>query len=161
MSISFNLIDAVIAIVNFLILYIILNKVLFKPVMKAMKERSEGIEKSIRDNEERQKSLDILTVQYQGMLAEQDKMARKLIEETRDKASLEYKKIIEEAKLKSAELQKDAINNIERERKEMIQKEKETITSLSVLIASKVLEENIDTSKNKELADKFIREVSE
>jgi len=159
MQISLDLSQIIITIINFLVLYFVLKKILFKPVMKVIKDREDGIAKSIRENDDKKKVIDELRVEYDIALRNQEILKQKISQESKQKALVEYNKTIENAKVKSKGIQDEADFRIEEDRKIMLENVKQEITSIAVLIASKVTNENMNTEKNNELVNKFIREV--
>lgn len=160
MQISIDLFQIIIAIINFLVLYVILKKVLFRPVMKVMKERQDNINNSIKENEQKKKLLDDLREEYDSALKKREMMKEQILQESKIKASEEYNKIVQNAKSKSKDIVEVAKSKINEERELMLEGVKKDITAISVLIAEKVTDENMNTEKNYELADKFVREVN-
>jgi F-type H+-transporting ATPase subunit b len=160
MQINLDLSQIIIAVINFLVLYLILKKILFKPVMKIMKERQDNIIKSVEENDKKKELLDGLRGEYDSALKNQEILKKKIILESKQKATEEYNQILKNAKDKSKNIHEAAKSKIEEERELMLQNVKKDITSISVLIASKVTDENMNTEKNNELANKFLREVN-
>lgn len=159
MPFNLDLSQIIIAIINFVVLYFILKKILFVPVMKVMKDREDNIANSIKENDKKKELLDGLRVEYDNALKKREIMQEQILNETRQKANVQYSEIVKDAKEKSKSLQEEAKSKIDQERNSMLENVKKDIAALSVLIASKVTDENMNTEKNQELADKFIREV--
>lgn len=159
MKISIELSEIIIAIVNFLILYFVLKKVLFDPLIKKMNERNENIKKTIKDNNDKKNLLDGLRQQYTTAIKTQEVMKQQIIDKYKQKGSIEYIKVLQKAKKQAQNIQDKAIVEAKEEKNKALQDAKKDIGKLSVLIASKVTNENIDNSKNNELADRFVKEV--
>lgn len=159
MNISIDLSQIIIGIVNFLILYVVLDIVLFKPFMKNMEQRKDMQAKTIKENEDKKQLLDSLREEYSQAIKNQELTKQEIIINTKNSAANEYKKIIEQAKLKSKEIEEQAKFKAEAERLTALENAKKDIAGISLMIASKLTEENMNTVKNKELASKYMSEV--
>ncbi len=67
---SVDIFTVIIQIFNFLILIFILNKIIYKPLIKLMKDRKEYITSNINDAEEKLKEAESLKAEYQSKLEE-------------------------------------------------------------------------------------------
>jgi F-type H+-transporting ATPase subunit b len=156
MGLLFNIPDFVWAIVNLIILYLILKKLLFKPVTEFMENRSnsikEQLEGSQRSNEEAAK----LKLAYEKKLEAASEEANKIINDAKIEAHEKYDEIIKKAKADSEVLIMKAEEQIERERQEMIKEMRNEIISIALEAASKVMEANMDTEANRKLVDDVI-----
>jgi F-type H+-transporting ATPase subunit b len=123
---------------NFVLLLIILNRILYRPLLKKLKERAEKIknlqekEKNLRQKEEEikkrkeeliQKTKErarkileevkkISQEEREEMLKRTEKEIRELMEETEEKIKLEIKKIKEREKKEAAEFAKNLLEKV-------------------------------------------------
>ncbi len=67
---SVDIFTIIIQIFNFLILIFILNKIIYRPLIKLMKDRKEYISSNINDAEEKLKEAESLKMEYQSKLEE-------------------------------------------------------------------------------------------
>lgn len=92
-------------VVNFLILLFLLNKFLYKPILKVLAERKEKIAQSLKDvakieatllktEEEEQKRLAIATTEAQDLINSATKSAEQIIIEAREKATIDMENIL-------------------------------------------------------------------
>jgi F-type H+-transporting ATPase subunit b len=156
---SLNAIKPVFAILNLLLLYFVLRKVLFKPVTEFMENRTQSIKNSI-DEAEKQKAEAIeLKRSYEEQIAHAKEDAEKIIREARAKAETEHDKIVAQARTEAEALMIRAREDIENERRQMISELRAQVAGLALAAASRVIEVNLDTEKNRALVDKFIDEA--
>ena len=147
-------------IVSFGIVTFILIKYAWKPILKALKDRESTIEKRLlaakKAKEElakiefgNEKISALAKIERENILKEAKEIKNNIIEEAKNEAKVEARKIIEEAR-KSIEKEKvDAINEI-----------KNQITELSVIIAQKILKNELENKeKQKQLINKLIDDI--
>ena len=144
--------------VNLVVLYLILRKLLFKPVTSFMENRIQQIKDSI-DNAEKSKSEAAeLKKRYEDLIKAAKLEADRILEEARTKAGKEYDNILSTAKTDAEGVISRARDEIEREKVQMFKDIKSHVAGLALSVASKVIEVNMDTEKNRILAEKFINE---
>ena len=156
---SLNAIKPVFAILNLLLLYIVLKKVLFKPVTEFMENRTQSIKNSIDDAEKQKAEAMELKRSYEEQLGHAKEDAEKIVKEARAKAEAEHDRIVEDGRKEAEALMASAKENIESERSRMISELRAQVAGLALAAASHVIEVNLDTEKNRALVDKFIDEA--
>ena len=156
---SLNAIKPVFAILNLLLLYFILRKVLFKPVTEFMENRTQSIKNSIDDAEKQKAEAIELKRSYEEQLAHAKEDAEKIIREARAKAETEHDQIVAQARTEAEAIMTRAREDIENERRQMISELRAQVAGLALAAASRVIEVNLDTEKNRVLVDKFIDEA--
>lgn len=148
----------VFTIINLFVLYIILKKVLFKPVTEFMEKRANSIKESI-DAAERDKAEALeLKAKYEEELKKAGEQAEKIIKEANKKAQVEYENIIKAAKIEAENIRLKLTEEIEIERNKMIKEMKNQVVSLALEAATKVMEANMNTEANNRLVNEFIDE---
>lgn len=146
-------------IVTFMLVFIILKKFAWKPIVQALKDREGYISEGIENAEEAKLELENVRVESDKIISEaiveRDKLIRqgreikeKIVTEAREEAGTEAKKIVTEAKKHIEEEKVAAINQI-----------KVQIASLSVDIAEKILRKKLqDDASQKELMSSLLDE---
>jgi len=139
----------------------VLAKYAWKPIMASLKEREVSIEESLQAAEKARDAMEDLKLDNEKLLRdakdERDalmKDARKIkdqiIEQAKEKANAEGVNIIEAAK-----------EQIEHQKNAAVVEIKNTIASYSILIAEKILKEELkDKKKQADYAEKLLKEVS-
>jgi len=141
--------------INFLIIFLILKKYAFGPIMKTINERQKKMKEGI-DNYERSKS--------ELQMAEQK--AQEIIDNAKIEGNKQVEKAYEEAKGVGEEMKKkakaeiellitQAKKNIEIDKKEMTEALRKETVELVVMAIEKVLGENLDKGAD----EKYIKQI--
>lgn len=85
-------------IINFLILFFVFKKFLYKPILKLLKDRAQEIAKGLSDAEQAQKTLEEAQAQKDKIIAEAALEAEKIIKETQVNAQGLRDEILNKAK---------------------------------------------------------------
>lgn len=144
----------------FLVVLFILRKYAWKPILSSLKEREDSIENALKAAEEAKKEMAELKSKNEellkqareekdALLAEARSIKDKIIAEAREKANLEAKLIVENAR-----------EQIEMEKQATLGEIKNIIASYSIEIAEKVLREELsDKKKQKSYVEKLLKEI--
>jgi len=147
------------AIINLIVLYLILKRFLFKPVTEFMEKRAKSIQDGF-DNAEKLKNEALkVKAEYEEKIRQAHVEAEKIISDAHKKAEQDYETVIKEAKIEADRLLENSRREIELERQYMIKEMRNEIASLALAAASKVLEEQVDAEKNREIVNKFLDEA--
>ena len=147
--------------VCFLLLLIILGKYAWKPILKKLDERENFIKDSIEDAEKAIKALEETNEKSQKILAEAQLQAKEINQKARETANQLAENIEKRAKEEASKILIDARKTIEQEKNTALKLLKTETADLSLQIVQKLLRENIDSQKNRELIEKFIEEISD
>lgn len=143
-----------------LVVLFVLSKYAWKPIMKALKEREESIEGSLRAADKAKEEMKNLKLDNEKLLREAKderdailregrKIKEKMIDEAKEKANVEAANIVESAK-----------ERIENEKQAAIIEIKNTIASISIEIAEKILKEEFrDKKKQADYIEKMLKET--
>ncbi|MBN2285464.1 MAG: F0F1 ATP synthase subunit B [Tissierellales bacterium] len=148
-------------ILNTFILFLVLKKFLFVPVTEMMETREKLIKDSLNDAERISNEAEKYKDEYLDKLKSVEEERREIITKATRLADEKSKGIIKEAKEEVSKLKDKADADIEIERKKAINEMKDEISSIAILAASKVLESEIDESRNKALVAQFIEQVGD
>lgn len=145
-------------VVNFLILLWILNKFLYKPVMKVLEERRKRIEDSLNNAQEIEKRLEETNVKADEILAKASSEGQKIIDDAKSQAN----QIVEDAKVQaeivSQKILAGARVQIEVERENMRWELQKELSRLVVLIVQKVTGKMLNQKLQKQLIEKTVKE---
>lgn len=145
--------------VNIIVLFIFLKKFLFKPVNEIIEKRQKLIADSIEEAERKKADADMLKKNYEDELTNANEQAAVIIKEARERAEVEYNRILLEAKEEAARVIAEANKVIELERKKSMESAQAEIAGLAMLAASKVIGKNVDEDINRQMLGEFIKEV--
>lgn len=145
---------------TFLLLLFILGKFAWKPILTALKQREEAIKESLAQAELAKEEAKKILAENQASLAKAEEESKKIIEESRAYAENLKQQILNESKAQANKLIEDATAEIERKKLAAFDELKNEIAKIAVDAASKILKENLDAEKNKQIVDKYIKEIS-
>lgn len=148
-------------IVNTIILFVVLKKILFKPVLNIIDSREQEIKNDIATGEQAKNEGLSLKQEYEQKISVAKNEGQEIIKQATFRAEQKSDEIISTAKEEATNLKERASQDIERERQKVMNELKNDISSIAILAASKVIEEDIDQAKHEEMINKFIEEVGE
>jgi F-type H+-transporting ATPase subunit b len=149
----------VFAIVSFGILYWLLNKYAFGPLMGIMEARKKMITEQIQSTESSRKQAEQSLAEQKQALQDARKEAHDIIEQARSISSKQSDEMIEQAKNESRRLKDEAIADIENEKNKAVAALRSQVNGISVMIASKIIEKQIDEKSQEELVEHYLKEV--
>ncbi len=148
-------------IVNFVILFLVLKKFLYKPLINLMNRRRdriiEGLEKAKKGEEEFQKIQEM----RERELAKIQKEAEALIQKAREIGDKKQQEILTEAEEKTRKIVEEARGRIEIEKEKMLKEVRQDIADLVINATEKVLEEKIDEEKERKMIGEVIGKLKE
>lgn len=148
-------------ILNIVVLYIILKKILFKPVTKYMDNRSNKIQDALNAAEESKEMVRQMKIEYDEKIKAAKEEGQKVIDMYKNMAEKEYNSIIESAKKEADQTLANAKVELQVEKEELITSIKGEISDLVLATSEKVLKKNLDDNTNRKLISEFIKEKSE
>ena len=143
-------------ILNIVVLYIILKKILFKPVTKHMDSRSKKIQEALDAAEESKEMVRQMKIEYDEKIKAAKDEGQKVIEMYRNMAEKEYNSIVEEAKKEAEQMIANAKAELQVEKEQLITIIKGEISDLVLATSKKVLKKNLDDDTNRKLISEFI-----
>ena len=141
-------------IVNFLIVFIILKKVLYKPFLSTLRKRQEQIELGLKSAEEGQRILLDAKDQEHKMLKKAEDTAEKIVLDAKNEASKIASEIEETAKQHSEKMLEQAKAKIEIEARETEERLTKKIGAIAIAILEKTLPKVLDRSQQEEVLRK-------
>ncbi len=147
------------AILNLIILYVVLKKILFKPVTEFMENRTKAIQDAIADAEKQNAEALEMKQSYQLQINEAKADGQKIIDEATAKANRNYDKLTADAKDQAKQILESARKEIDLERAQMLKSVRAEVAGMALAAASKVMEANMNTEANSALVDRFLDEA--
>ena len=145
-----------ITIINLLVLFFILKKLLFKPVTNFIDNRNGKIEEAINSANSLKEEVENMKQEYEDKLKGAGEEGKKIVEEYRDRASVEYISAVDTAKRDAQKIIEDARREIDVEKDKAIAELKQEVGNLVVTASEKVIKKNMDTETNRKLISEFI-----
>lgn len=140
----------------FLVLFYLLTKFAFKPITAAVEAREQALEEALasakRDRDEAAKLLADHRAQLDAARGE----AQKVIADGRATAEKLRHDLMEKARAEQQETVERAVQEIQREKERAIADLRREAVEMAIAGASKVIEENLDSQKNRKLVETFL-----
>lgn len=149
----------ILQIVAFIILLLLLMKFAYKPLVGMMIKRQEKIEEQINFAENNKKEAEKLLDEQIKTLQESKNEAQQIIERSRTTSIKQSEEILEAAKAEAKRIKDKAVEEIQLERNKAVGELKEQVGALSVLIASKMIEKELDVKEQTKLIDDIMKQV--
>lgn len=149
----------VFAIVAFVILYWLLSKYAFGPLFSIMEQRRERVLSEIKTAEKNRADSEKFLAEQKEALQQVRKEASELLEQSRVTSTKQAQEIIDTAKNEAARLKDDAVKDIESEKNKAVAALRGEVAGLSVKIASKIIEKQVDDKAQEQLIDQYLKEV--
>ena len=146
--------------VTFVVLLGLLAKFAFKPIAEALDRRGQLIKAQIDDGQKMRAEAKKLMEDYQQQLAAARVEAGKVIEEARQLGEKVRKDVVDKATTEASAIVSRSQEEIVRQKEKGIQEMKDTIASLSVQIAGRVLEKEVNAATHKHLVESFITDLA-
>lgn len=147
--------------VNTFILYMFLRRFLFKPVTEFMQKRESEIKNNLDSAERKNQEADQLMADYKEKIKNAEFEGKEIIRHAAAKAEGKSSDILRAAEEHAEELKRNAQKDIEREKARAMHHIKDEISSLAILAATKIIEEDLSDEKHRIVAEKYIDEVGD
>ncbi|MGW8264015.1 F0F1 ATP synthase subunit B, partial [Bacillus sp. LR--39] len=144
-----------------LILLALLKKYALGPLLNIMKQREDHIAGEITSAEEKNKEAQQLIEEQRVLLKEARQESQTLIENAKKLGEKQKEEIIQAARAESERLKEAARTEIVKEKEQAVSALREQVASLSVMIASKVIEKELDEQAQEKLIQDYLKEVGE
>jgi F-type H+-transporting ATPase subunit b len=145
--------------VNLIVFFLILKKILFKPVMGMIEKREQMINGQIQDAEQKNTQAGLLKEKYEGELKNANQEAARIVKTAKERGKEEYQRILKDANEEASKVIADANKTIETQKEKAIQGIQNEIAGMAIAAASKVIQENVDQAANEKILDDFLKEA--
>lgn len=159
--ISVNIWHIVISLANLVILFLILKKLLFKPVKKIVDKRQKEIESEYKKAEKTQVEADAIKAEWEGKMATAEAEADKIISDAVERADSRNEVMLYESREKADQIIRKAKADIERERKDARETIKKEIVDVSQTLSEQIIGREINMDDHRDLIDKAIDKIGE
>jgi F-type H+-transporting ATPase subunit b len=158
---GFNGGDILFQLAMFIILLALLKKFAWGPLMGIMKEREDHIASEINAAESSRTEANNLLEEQRQLLKEARLEAQTMIENSKKQGDQQREEIIATARAESERMKEAAKREIETHKEQAVTALREQVSSLSVLIASKVIEKELSVEDQQKLINDYIQEAGD
>lgn len=147
--------------INTFLVFMLLKKLLFKPVLGIIEAREKDIQENLAHGERTKNEGISLKKEYEEKISSAKNEGQEIIKQATLRAEQKESEIISTAKQEAQSLKEKASKDVAQERQKVMNEIKNDISDIALLAASKVIEKDLDKSKHEELINNFIKEVGE
>lgn len=159
MDISLN--QIIMAIINFLIMIAVLNKFLYKPILKVLDDRKATIQGDLNEAQQSKVDAEEIKQEYQEQLKGARRESQEIITRATKLGDESKESLIRQAKLETEKISAKAKEDIEREKSKAISEVRDEVANLSISIAEKILGQELDKNKHEKMVHEFVKEVGD
>jgi F-type H+-transporting ATPase subunit b len=146
--------------VNFLIIFWLLSRFIFKPLMKKMEERSHKVEQSLKNVKEIEAKLHSAEESRKAEIQKGHLEAQEIISKAQKTAEESKNQILAEAKAASEKMIEQTKKQLENEKEKLLVEVREAAATMVVTATERILREKIDLKKDEQLIKQSLQGVS-
>lgn len=146
-------------IINLILIVVILDMILHKPITKFLEERNARIKNDIETTEQARNEAQKIRDELQERLKKAEQEAQQIAQTTREKAVLDSKQIVDNARAEAETIVTQARQQMEQERKRAIAGMQDDLAQAALQLAEKILEREVKQEDNQAIIDAFFQKV--
>ncbi|MEA1997674.1 MAG: F0F1 ATP synthase subunit B [Gemmatimonadota bacterium] len=145
--------------VTFIILFFLLKKYVWGPILDAVDRREQSLKGILSDAEKAREDGKKFLKQYEDQLANARDEVNRILDDGKSRASKSTEELIRRARNESAEIIERARAEIDRERRKAADQIKDHVVELSLRAAERLIQETLDNRKHRDLIQQAISEI--
>ena len=154
-------INAIYQLVVFFILLMLLKKYAFGPIINMMQKREEHIANQITSAEKNREDAEKYLAEQREEIQKAREEAQSIVNNAKKLSEQQAEEMVNTAKQEAERMKEAALAEIKREKEQAVSALREQVASLSVLVATKVIEKELDENAQKQLIEETLKEVGE
>jgi F-type H+-transporting ATPase subunit b len=143
---------------NLLILFLLMKKILFKPVKAILDKREKEINSIYDDAKKASDSAEKLKEEYTEKLSKAKEDAEEIVRSATKKAQLTEEELMQNARMKAEKIVERAEEQIQLEKQNAVNEVKNEISDIAVSLASEIIKKEISEDKQHEIIDGLIKD---
>jgi F-type H+-transporting ATPase subunit b len=147
------------SIANFLFLLYVLQRVLWGPIMRTLKERSDRIREGLANAEAAKREREEMKVEVERLLAEARREAQEISDRTTRAAEDAAAQIRAEAKAEGDRIRERARADAEQLHRQALAELRGEVASIAVLAAGRILGKEVDAAAHEALIERSLDEA--
>lgn len=153
--------NAVWALGLFVVLLVVLGRLAWKPVLRAIQIREQEIAETITDAERQRTESEELLAEYRARLAAAQGEAAKLIERSRHRAETDRQEILDRAREAADVATAEACEQIERAKRDSQEEICRTSAELATDVAEKIIAREICPEDHRRLVEQSLKQLEQ
>lgn len=159
--IGVNFWTALFVLLNTVVLYLVLKRFLFVPVMNMIKSRQEEIDTMYLQADAAKEEALALEAEYREKLSQAALTGERMVKEAVQRGQTRQEEILRQANLEASAILEKASADITREKKKALNDAKDEIADIAMSIAEKVVGRELNGQDHSALVDGFIDRLGE
>jgi F-type H+-transporting ATPase subunit b len=160
-GLGINLKYLIAQIVNLVLLFVLLRKLLFKRFQTTLDERSARIQKGLEDAEIASKRAMEAEEVYQERIEQAERERRAILAKATQEGERSREEILAKAQEEAKQLALEAQANIERQREQAASELRKQVADLTLLATTRVIGQALDEEAHRRLIDEVLVEIGE
>lgn len=148
-----------VSVANFVVLLYVLQRVLWKPVLRVLADRAQKIREGLAAAEAGRRERERVQQEAEVLLGRAREEAQALAERVAQTAERNAADIVAKAKTESARLLEKARADAEQARRQSLAELRAQVADLAVLAAGRILEKEIDAQAHRRLVERTLEEA--
>ena len=149
-------INLVFTIINLLVLYVLMKRFLFGPIIKVMDERKAMIDQQFAGAKEMEDNARELQSKYEDALKSAKEESYQIMEQARKEAKIQSERTVEDTAARVDAMLAKAQEDIRNERENAMRQMESDVASLAMEAAAKIIGKNNGTDQDLSLYDQFL-----
>lgn len=145
--------------VNFALLAFILNTLLYQPILKALRTRTERIRESLENAEKVKQQLARVDADYDAKLAEARREAQTILAQANERARVQEQELVTAARANIERMEMEARAKVDQERQQTLRGLQAQLAGLVTQTASTVIGKELQGKGHDELINKSIEQL--
>lgn len=146
-------------IVTFIVVMLVLRLTAWKPIISMLDERERTIREAIEGAKRERMEAEKLLAEQKTAIADARREAAELVRKNQAEVEVARQNALAQAKKDAEALLVNARRTIDEERAKAIAEIKNTAVDLALVAAGKLIEANLDESKQRALAEDFVKKI--
>jgi len=146
-------------VVNFFIIVVVLNVLLYKPILLMLEKRKKEIREGLEYTEKMRKENEVVELKKAKIIADSRKEGQQIIQEAQKLAKVEEKHIVEEARIAAEEIIEKGKLTARQERESMLKAVRKDAVLLAVSMAKRLLSESVSADLQHKILSKTIKQI--
>ena len=147
------------SVISFAILFLVLKKFAFPPILSVLDEREKKIRGDIEESEKLKQDVEEIKIDLEKKLKAAHEKADTIVQLAQDEAKKLQEKTVQETEAKVKQVQREAEQEIESSRNKLLQEIRSYTAALTIASAEKFLKKSLDDNDKKRLVDESIEQV--
>ena len=146
--------------ISFVIVYVLLSKYAFPRLNQMLDDRAAAIQGKMEEADAKLREAEQAKADYQAQIGDAKGEANRIIEEAKQTAESLRRDIVAKAEAEAQAIVSRAQNEVAAERDRALQELRAEVGQISVALASKIVEKELDRSTHQHLVDEYIQNLS-